>query len=190
MITLEKLLETGVRVKNLLNRGALLDSKFADSTTDDGILVTNDPEIADQYSWRQDVEEMGFDPTVRYKRWLGNDFEFWPTLRELENARILEGQPRIQERVSKYLSDIVWNEIKIPLDIEAKLSTLRDELYVDLENALLNEYLGSPSALFEKILSTYENGGWPCGWLGKYPAGKLIVFDPAGNSLTEQPQSK
>ncbi|WP_431821231.1 hypothetical protein [Burkholderia sp. F1] len=36
-----------------------------------------------------------------------------------------------------------------------------------------NEYF---PAVWEKILGAYLDGGFPCGWNGRYPDGKLVVF--------------
>jgi hypothetical protein len=109
---------------------------------------------------------------------LGNDFEFWSELRDLERSKLRRGTPKIQNKFSDYLSDVVWNKLTLPDSSTSTLTTLRDEIYADLEDAFLNEHLGRKSLLFEQILAVYELGGWPCGWLGKYPAGKLIVLDP------------
>lgn len=42
-----------------------------------------------------------------------------------------------------------------------------------LLNCYSNEYF---SPLWEEILAVYLNNGLPCGWHGRYPEGKLVVF--------------
>lgn len=37
---------------------------------------------------------------------------------------------------------------------------------------------GSEGPLPELMLKTYEAGGFPCGWVGKYPKGNLVVYWP------------
>jgi hypothetical protein len=58
-------------------------------------------------------------------------------------------------------------------------------------DAILNDVIGdlhgcayaraldpAGNAFFERLLSIYRSGGWPCGWDGHYPDGKLVIFVP------------
>lgn len=38
---------------------------------------------------------------------------------------------------------------------------------------------GEVIPLYEDMFLAYQSGGWPCGWLGKYPEGKIVVFYPS-----------
>jgi len=38
--------------------------------------------------------------------------------------------------------------------------------------------LGCTHPQFEKVLDIYKHGAYPCGWIGKYPEGKIVVFQP------------
>ena len=38
---------------------------------------------------------------------------------------------------------------------------------------------GEVIRLYEDMFLAYQSGGWPCGWLGKYPEGKIVVFYPS-----------
>jgi hypothetical protein len=176
MITLEDILQKGSRVTKLLEKKDFLSKTYTGST--ELAIVIRDVSLADHYSWMQDASEAGADPPSRFPNWLGSDFEFWSELRDLERAKIKKGKAKVQDKFSSYLSTLVWDRLTLPASLEEGIGTLRDEIYADMEDAYLNEYLGQPSALFDQILEAYEQGGWPCGWLGKYPSGKLIVLDP------------
>lgn len=54
-------------------------------------------------------------------------------------------------------------------------------IYVDLYNIL--SFISSAdtqkeSLFLEKQWQVYQNGGFPCGWLGEYPQGEIIVYSP------------
>ena len=58
---------------------------------------------------------------------------------------------------------------------------LAEEIANDLANIALTRAVfgANPDRLFEQMFQAYRAGGWPCGWLGAYPAGKLVVYDPS-----------
>lgn len=37
---------------------------------------------------------------------------------------------------------------------------------------------GTEPGLYERCFDIYQRGGFPCGWQGTYPAGRLVVFVP------------
>ena len=54
-----------------------------------------------------------------------------------------------------------------------------DDVYSDLINcARTRAIMGDKNIFFEKILEVYKAGGWPCGWEGNFPEGKLIAYFP------------
>ncbi len=176
MITLEEILKSQNRVIELLNRNQLFGTPFAGLSGD--VVTTRDVRLADRYSWMQDVSELDDLTRTAIDAGFSGDFSFWPGLREEELANLKHDKPKIQNNVSKFLSDHVWKNLSLPMLLEQQTNSIRDEIFVDFHGALLNEFFGRPSALFARILEVYEQGGWPCGWLGKYPEGKLIVLDP------------
>lgn len=53
---------------------------------------------------------------------------------------------------------------------------LIDSIYDDFTKIIFNDYTKLNNIFFDKILKVYLAGGWPCGWEGEYPEGRLIVF--------------
>ena len=57
---------------------------------------------------------------------------------------------------------------------------LKDSLFSDIDVDLFNCYLNNKykknHPIWNMIEDAYFKGFWPCGWEGKYPEGKLVVF--------------
>lgn len=57
---------------------------------------------------------------------------------------------------------------------------IRDKVASDFYHfAYKRAVLGDVPHFFETLLDIYRAGGWPCGWKGSYPAGRLVVYVPA-----------
>ena len=74
------------------------------------------------------------------------------------------------------LSENVWEPYQRchDLGIAVVHSTRWDVLSALMENAYLES--GHRCFFFLELLSVYEAGHFPCGWLGEWPEGKLIVY--------------
>ena len=60
-----------------------------------------------------------------------------------------------------------------------QLKEIDNELEADLSFCLISRLImGKDNYFFEQILKAYVSGGWPCGWKGNYPDGKLILYYP------------
>ena len=81
----------------------------------------------------------------------------WADLRE-SNSLIL--------KLSTDEDDNFWDEYAVPA-IEKKLNSL---------NCYLNNKYKKNHPIWNMIEDAYFKGFWPCGWEGKYPEGKLVVF--------------
>jgi len=46
--------------------------------------------------------------------------------------------------------------------------------------------LGENELLYENIFEVYKAGGYPCGWEGAYPRGRLVVFVPGHSGQDEE----
>lgn len=63
-----------------------------------------------------------------------------------------------------------------------QLEEIRNEMEADLSFCLTSRLImGKNNYFFEKIFKAYLTGGWPCGWEGDFPEGKLIVYYPKSN---------
>ena len=81
--------------------------------------------------------------------------------------------------------DNFWDEYAVPA-IEKKLNSLhleeglKDSLFSEIDADLFNCYLNNKykknHPIWNMIEDAYFKGFWPCGWEGKYPEGKLVVF--------------
>lgn len=110
-------------------------------------------------------------------------FEDWKILKEDEN--------------SKKIFTPQMKDVNVPLDlimkhvsayIPIKFSFLTGSVGGDLYNsARLIEGYGELDGLHKYIYDAYMAGGFPCGWEGRYPRGRLCMFwDP--NNKTPEPE--
>jgi hypothetical protein len=131
------------------------------------------------YATLQSPDEHGYSIGDRFPNWLGDDFTCWADVLAEATAAFV-GLERIPEQK---LSTFLWSQrLEFPAQMVVDIPTLRDEIDAVLCGyCFKNEVYGRPSDLFSKILDVFEQGGWPCGWLGKYPEGKMIVLDPNPN---------
>lgn len=54
---------------------------------------------------------------------------------------------------------------------------LLDDIVGDLCNCAFSRALyGKTAGFFERLFAAYEAGGWPCGWDGDYPSGRMAAY--------------
>jgi hypothetical protein len=75
--------------------------------------------------------------------------------------------PLIEEKIVPF-------QLKQGLDVALVHSTSWDVLRALMANSYLDTH--HPAHFFLELLWVYEAGHFPCGWLGDWPSGKLIVF--------------
>ena len=75
--------------------------------------------------------------------------------------------PLIKEKVVPF-------QLERGLDVTLVHSTSWDVLGALMENSYLDTH--HPAHFFLELLRVYEAGHFPCGWLGNWPKGRLIVF--------------
>ncbi|HAG44068.1 MAG TPA: hypothetical protein DCL31_12985, partial [Clostridium sp.] len=69
----------------------------------------------------------------------------------------------------------IKNVSKIAMSNECK--DIWDDVYSDLINCVkVRAIIGKENSFFEKKFAVYLSGGWPCGWEGNFPNGKMKVF--------------
>ena len=102
----------------------------------------------------------------------------WLDLRE-NNSLILK-LTNAQERAT-------WDKEIVPI-IQSRLKEVGyieylNDIEMDLFNCHLNITHLLKNKLWNSIFKAYKKGNFPCGWLGSYPEGKLVVFNPNDNSM-------
>jgi hypothetical protein len=121
------------------------------------------------------------DDAMRFAREavIGPDEYLWTDLRELEMADVwgrsyeLEGFAEAEDALTETL-ELLTMAVRRRLDAEH--GELLDDIVGDLYCCAFNRAVIGASGFFERLFKAYRAGGWPCGWLGEYPAGQLVVY--------------
>lgn len=104
----------------------------------------------------------------------------WGDMTELEMSEIMEtvyAQENYKE-INQVLRRISIDSDELHI-ISNDYNEIWDHVYYMLVECLKNRaILGETDNLYEKMFQAYLSGGWPCGWKGKHPQGKLIVYYP------------
>jgi hypothetical protein len=173
MISYDECIHHGARVIKLLESGRLFFGRYNGDV--EGVQITRDYKVAEIYATIQSAQEFGYAIGEKYPNWLGDNFSCWSDVVSNATDAFVDRERIPEEKLSKLL----WGyALDFPEAIKQSIPTLRDEIDTMSMWCLKNEIYGRPSIFFSRILAVYEQGGWPCGWLGKYPEGKLIVLDP------------
>jgi len=106
----------------------------------------------------------------------------WTDIREREMASVhgasykIEGFQEVLDRIWE-IHDLFFALLKKQLDKEAYLVV--NDILADLYNcAVSRSVCGTRREFFENMFRLYRLGGWPCGWEGKYPQGRMCVYFP------------
>ena len=103
----------------------------------------------------------------------------WIDLRQLEMSNV-EGNKFFIENY-KYFDNIINNfqtKLSQIISVNEIYDEAYDDIYSDLCDCMICRLILGKDYLFEKLYTVYKSGGWPCGWEGNFPEGKLIVFYP------------
>ncbi len=90
----------------------------------------------------------------------------------------------LRKRVTPALAEIVGERIwpKLPTNIrradadtirQVKALFLSDLLYIVLDSSYGPP---APAGIYSRLLDAYASGHYPCGWIGEYPEGRLVVY--------------
>jgi hypothetical protein len=83
-------------------------------------------------------------------------------------------QRRVKRQTDFALVGVLETKLK-----DTPFNTAAEQICADIEIMLYYKSLKPEKDVFgKKICQIYAAGGWPCGWNGKYPKGKPIVFWP------------
>lgn len=113
-------------------------------------------------SWEDVSTEARNDLTMHLNRVCKRDFQKW-------NEVVNEAKRELAES---------WNRMRSKLESEGLPKIVADCVEWDTMHAVACEYYASwnPPQFFERLLSIYQCGHFPCGWAGAWPDGKLRVF--------------
>lgn len=146
--------------------GRLFTSPYRGDT--DAVLIEGDFAKAQERSWTQDPED---------------DYAIWSDLREIVMSKVrgqrnkLSGFNAVGQELPK-LGDELSAIFKKRL-VRGPYDAIMDEVASDFYRcAYKRAVLGDQSHFFETLYECYRAGGWPCGWKGEYPEGKLVVYLP------------
>lgn len=104
----------------------------------------------------------------------------WTDIRELVMSKVNEDKYLMEnyKEFNKKIDDfelLISKNLKIAKEYRETL----DDAYADIVNcAICRAIYGKNDGFFEKLYNVYKSGGWPCGWEGNFPEGKLIAFYP------------
>jgi hypothetical protein len=106
---------------------------------------------------------------------------------EVQSAKIKISLPSVFKVISGKLSTLVSDLIRAEAFNEFLTEQEQQLLAANFDYQMVGCVLNlNASNLYDLTLTAFEAGGIPCGWLGKYPKGKLIVYLPAATISRNQ----
>lgn len=108
---------------------------------------------------------------------------YWSDLRERQMAPLhglyhREGRPHVG---AEFDEAMLPHETKILRRFRRTIyEELSDDIVGDFRGIALSRALRAKEGKFhERLFDAYLQGGWPCGWEGRYPLGRMYVFMPS-----------
>ena len=142
-----------------------LFTPICEDKCDNEFKIIHDFEKADYYAFEEDYGDEGNWTDLREGIWA----EVYSKMDDIENNKELD--------ISNRIYDVCHPPIPQYLNDEA--IEVYNEISGDLEFCLISRLISGKSNKFlENIFKAYLTGGWPCGWEGNFPKGKLIVYYP------------
>jgi len=110
------------------------------------------------------------------------DAKNWTDLREDEASKILDAtyQDPALGKVRQAVQEL-WEPLTETLSrrLPAPYAGLLDDIAADLMNSAVSRAVfGAGDHFFDLLWDVYQKGGWPVGWEGNYPDGRLVVYQP------------
>jgi hypothetical protein len=106
----------------------------------------------------------------------------WTDIRELAVAAVhsdahqTPGRDQIRRSISNRGSELLP---RLRRYLSGAHADLLDDILADLTNCAFKRAVQGPRpGLLEDIYQVYASGGWPCGWAGNYPDGRLVAYYP------------
>lgn len=118
----------------------------------------------------------------------GPEERTWSDIRELEMAQVRartysdQQAMRLAEAASTHSTTLLS---ALRRNMSRDYADLLDDVHSDLYNCIVARAVGGRDFhFFEALLAVYSNGGWPCGWNGEYPAGRIAAYFPPATTST------
>lgn len=130
------------------------------------IEMIHDFDKAQELAWSQDLDVTQI---------------VWDDMKSDESAKLLEGtyNPNMESKKDMLYEVFSDNYNYYQEFISIDHINILEEVERDLEMCALNRLVnGKVDNFYEKVFKVYKMGGWPCGWKGEYPEGKMIVYLP------------
>jgi hypothetical protein len=151
-----------LEVLDFAERGPLLrPSKPIDG---ERFFVVDDFEEACAYAYERPISD-------------AEDAPDWTTLREQAASAILGAS----DALMRDALDGLLNQFHpaVSQRVPRQYAETVDDVLGDLINVASSRAVFSAGdRLFDKVWEAYRAGGWPCGWIGDYPEGRLVVYQP------------
>ncbi|MFV5516523.1 hypothetical protein [Acinetobacter gerneri] len=160
-----------VTILNFLNQKTFLAVPVNPNKINFDILKITDPSYAD------DIFSQTLDADIQ------NQFDDWETIIANEIISIKEIYRKnnsditgLYIKISNFVEKKVEEKIIKNINLNEKIPYLLDSIYSDFTKIVFNDYTKLNNQFFNNLLQVYLAGGWPCGWEGQYPKGKLVIF--------------
>lgn len=156
-----KLLEES---KELILKMKLFTPIFEDEYNDE-FKIIHDFERANFYAFEENYGEEGNWTDLKEGIWA----EVYSIKCDIENY--------IELDVSERINNVCYSPVPEYTDNEAE--EVYNEIDGDFTECLISRLLmGKNNKFLEDMFKAYLTGGWPCGWEGNFPEGRMIVYYP------------
>lgn len=78
--------------------------------------------------------------------------------------------------IYQYLDKVLSYKVSEKNNISEEITYLKDAIFGDFSFFIFQNLNNYESYLLDQMFQAYLAGGWPCGWEGIYPEGKIVIF--------------
>ncbi|MBA4020313.1 MAG: hypothetical protein C0483_24390 [Pirellula sp.] len=141
----------------------------------DGLLGSSEPKAT---SWEV-VHNLDDAKRIAWETPIGDEELLWTDLREQQMAQVRSGTygnarlSGIEDVLSEQLSTLTT---LMERRLDDQHEELVNDVVGDLLNCAFNRAVNGTNGFYEQLFDAYRAGGWPCGWDGNFPSGRLIVY--------------
>ena len=143
----------------------------------DGLLGRGDPAAG---SWEV-IRSLDEAKRLAWETPIGDQEFLWTDLREQQMAEVRgatygkSGFSAVKDALSGNLRTLTQ---LVERRLDEQHEDLVDDVVGDLNNCAFNRAANGANGFYEQLFAAYRAGGWPCGWAGTFPSGRLVVYFP------------